>query len=103
MNQNSILESFGSMTLLQIKILASKSHKQIKILASKSHKQIKVFLTNSGYKGVYALGDCASITDPHTGKPMSNVNRRYSDHDLFSILLPGLLRGGSNRFIRQKS
>ncbi|MFZ0515242.1 MAG: hypothetical protein WAM14_26835, partial [Candidatus Nitrosopolaris sp.] len=22
-----------------------------------------------GYRGVYALGDCASITDPHTGKP----------------------------------
>jgi NADH dehydrogenase len=31
-------------------------------------------ITNSylevlGYNGVYALGDCASITDPHTGKP----------------------------------
>jgi NADH:ubiquinone reductase (H+-translocating) len=22
-----------------------------------------------GYSGVYVLGDCASITDPHTGKP----------------------------------
>jgi NADH:ubiquinone reductase (H+-translocating) len=27
------------------------------------------YLEVSGYDGVYALGDCASITDPHTGKP----------------------------------
>jgi NADH:ubiquinone reductase (H+-translocating) len=27
------------------------------------------YLEVAGYKGVYALGDCASITDPHTGKP----------------------------------
>ena len=27
------------------------------------------YLEVTGYEGVYALGDCASITDPHTGKP----------------------------------
>jgi NADH dehydrogenase len=27
------------------------------------------YLEVAGYNGVYALGDCASITDPHTGKP----------------------------------
>jgi NADH dehydrogenase len=27
------------------------------------------YLEVPGYKGVYALGDCASIPDPHTGKP----------------------------------
>ena len=27
------------------------------------------YLEVPGYNGVYALGDCASITDPHTGKP----------------------------------
>lgn len=27
------------------------------------------YLEVPGYKGVYVLGDCASITDPHTGKP----------------------------------
>lgn len=27
------------------------------------------YLELPGYDGVYALGDCASITDPHTGKP----------------------------------
>jgi NADH dehydrogenase len=27
------------------------------------------YLEVPGYDGVYALGDCASITDPHTGKP----------------------------------
>jgi NADH:ubiquinone reductase (H+-translocating) len=27
------------------------------------------YLEMPGYDGVYALGDCASITDPHTGKP----------------------------------
>ncbi len=27
------------------------------------------YLEVAGYSGVYALGDCASITDPHTGKP----------------------------------
>jgi NADH:quinone reductase (non-electrogenic) len=27
------------------------------------------YLEIPGYNGVYALGDCASITDPHTGKP----------------------------------
>ena len=27
------------------------------------------YLEVSGYDGVYALGDCASITNPHTGKP----------------------------------
>jgi len=27
------------------------------------------YLEVSGYHGVYALGDCASIVDPHTGKP----------------------------------
>jgi NADH dehydrogenase len=27
------------------------------------------YLEVSGYDGVYALGDCASIVDPHTGKP----------------------------------
>ncbi len=27
------------------------------------------YLEVPGYNGVYALGDCASITDPHTGRP----------------------------------
>ena len=27
------------------------------------------YLEVPAYDGVYALGDCASITDPHTGKP----------------------------------
>ena len=27
------------------------------------------YLEVPGYNGVYVLGDCASITDPHTGKP----------------------------------
>jgi NADH:ubiquinone reductase (H+-translocating) len=27
------------------------------------------YLEVPGYRGVYVLGDCASITDPHTGKP----------------------------------
>ena len=27
------------------------------------------YLEVSGCDGVYALGDCASIIDPHTGKP----------------------------------
>src|SRR5215472_10678623 len=27
------------------------------------------YLEVPGYEGVYALGDCASITDPHTAKP----------------------------------
>ncbi|HXX97888.1 MAG TPA: FAD-dependent oxidoreductase, partial [Candidatus Bathyarchaeia archaeon] len=27
------------------------------------------YLEVPGHDGVYALGDCASITDPHTGKP----------------------------------
>jgi NADH dehydrogenase len=30
---------------------------------------VNSYLEVPGYKGVYALGDCASITDPHTGKP----------------------------------
>src|SRR5215467_10015424 len=29
---------------------------------------VKRYLEVPGYNGVYALGDCASITDPHTGK-----------------------------------
>src|SRR5215469_6318485 len=29
------------------------------------------YLEVPGYNGVYALGDCASITDPHTGRPYS--------------------------------
>jgi NADH:ubiquinone reductase (H+-translocating) len=28
-----------------------------------------IYLEMPGYSGVYVLGDCASITDPHTGKP----------------------------------
>ncbi|PWU79337.1 MAG: 6-phosphogluconate dehydrogenase [Candidatus Nitrosopolaris wilkensis] len=28
-----------------------------------------IYLEVPGYSGVYVLGDCASITDPHTGKP----------------------------------
>jgi NADH dehydrogenase len=37
----------------------------------KGHRIIaNSYLEVSGYEGeVYALGDCASITDPHTGKP----------------------------------
>jgi NADH:ubiquinone reductase (H+-translocating) len=27
------------------------------------------YLEVPGYNGVYAIGDCASITDPHTGRP----------------------------------
>ena len=30
---------------------------------------VNSYLEVPGYRGVYALGDCASITDPHTGKP----------------------------------
>ena len=30
---------------------------------------VNSYLEVPGYNGVYALGDCASITDPHTGKP----------------------------------
>src|SRR5215831_6499047 len=30
---------------------------------------VNSYLEVPGYRGVYGLGDCASITDPHTGKP----------------------------------
>jgi len=33
------------------------------------------YLEVSGYHGVYALGDCASIVDPHTGKPYPTTAR----------------------------
>ena len=36
----------------------------------KGHRIISnSYLEVAGYPGVYALGDCASITDPNTGKP----------------------------------
>ena len=36
----------------------------------KSHRiVVNNYLELPGYKGVYVLGDCAAITDPHTGNP----------------------------------
>jgi NADH:ubiquinone reductase (H+-translocating) len=34
------------------------------------------YLEIPGYNGVYALGDCASIPDPHTGKPYPPIKQK---------------------------
>lgn len=35
----------------------------------RGHRIVTNYLQVPGYDEVYAVGDCASITDPHTGKP----------------------------------
>ena len=44
------------------------THLANKIATVTQHMNHEIPIGVGGYNGVYALGDCASITDPHTGK-----------------------------------
>jgi NADH:quinone reductase (non-electrogenic) len=51
-------------------VTPSKLTKELECEHDKGHRiMTNSYLQVPGYDSVYALGDCASITDPHTGKP----------------------------------
>lgn len=51
-------------------VTPSKLIKELECEHDRGHRIItNSYLQVPGYDGVYALGDCASIIDPHTGKP----------------------------------
>src|ERR687888_203263 len=64
--KHTVRQFYKNIFMTDIKIILVNSHDKILPEVGEELGDLEL----SGYEGqVYALGDCASITDPHTGKP----------------------------------
>jgi NADH:ubiquinone reductase (H+-translocating) len=67
-NNNTIIPSYT--VIWTAGVTPSKLIAELPCEHDRGHRIIaNSYLEVPGYNGVYALGDCASITDPHTGRP----------------------------------
>ncbi|MGI0092941.1 MAG: NAD(P)/FAD-dependent oxidoreductase, partial [Nitrosotalea sp.] len=65
---------------------------------------VNEFLEVKGFGGIYALGDCASITDPHTGRPYPpTAQNAVEQAKVVASNVISVIRGGSKVSFNYKS